>query len=54
MEEAKSHLIWRLADAPRGMDSEPVIIRVGNVDTASNSEVTGVALNITTNKKDEN
>ena len=35
------------------MDSQPVI-RVGNMDTTSNSEVSGVAPNITTNKKDEN
>ena len=30
------------------------VIRVGNTGTTSNSEVTEVALNITTSKKDEN
>ena len=40
----------RLADAPREMDSQSVI-QVGNVDTTSNFEVSGAALNIATNKK---
>ena len=34
------------------MDSQPVI-RVGNTGTKGNSEATGAALSITTNKKDE-
>ena len=34
----------------RGMDSQPVI-RAGNMDTTSNSEVIGVVLDITTNKE---
>ena len=33
------------------MVSQPVI-RAGNTDTTSNWEVTGLALNITTNKKE--
>ena len=42
----------RLADVLREMDSQPVI-RVGNTGTRSNSEATGAAPSIMSNKKNE-
>ena len=42
----------RLADGPREMDSL-LVIRVESMATMSNSEVTGAALSVSTNKKNE-
>lgn len=46
---SQDSFILRLANAPREMDSQPVI-RAGSMVTTSNAEVTGVVLNITKNR----